>query len=281
MTKTIKDFPARYILLAWLFTLFFFPLNWVMSLFNYPSQWYWWEVGYYLSASAFLGLIFVSIGYYVKLNTNAFFGRSPTTEDLKNIGCIFVLLWVVSSAISYSIFYSLSFAFPEFVTWWYIELPPLIYVQDNTIPFLPNALNFISLVIIAPILEEVMFRGYLLHRWTKKWDALKALILSSVLFGIAHPDIVAATIFGMTMCVLYLRTQSLIIPILFHALWNFLVWLWYLYYLMDRGLDHTYTLKEFQSEWYYGLCYIIFSIILICTYLNLPKKNYVWRLPNA
>ncbi|MCI0651919.1 MAG: CPBP family intramembrane metalloprotease, partial [Planctomycetes bacterium] len=46
-----------------------------------------------------------------------------------------------------------------------------------------------------------------------------------VLFAICHLDPLGALVFGYVMCAIYLRTQSLIAPILIHALNNLCAWL--------------------------------------------------------
>jgi hypothetical protein len=49
---------------------------------------------------------------------------------------------------------------------------------------------------------------------------VRAAVLSSLCFALLHLDLVGAFAFGMVMCVLYLRTRSLLVPILCHALNN-------------------------------------------------------------
>lgn len=78
--------------------------------------------------------------------------------------------------------------------------------------------------ILAPILEEIMFRGVLLggllnikcHVWT-------AIILSGIIFGLYHESIiqfVGCTIFGIITGWLYCRTRSLIPGIVMHIINN-------------------------------------------------------------
>lgn len=82
---------------------------------------------------------------------------------------------------------------------------------------------FISLVILAPIAEEVLFRGYLLQKLGKRAPTWLAIILTSLLFGAVHMawnvgiDTFALSI---VLCLLRLVTGSLWAPILLHALKN-------------------------------------------------------------
>jgi len=75
-------------------------------------------------------------------------------------------------------------------------------------------------LILAPVLEEFVFRGYFLHRFTVKWSQRTAIWVSSILFAILHPHILGSLIFGLVACCLYLRTRSLLVPMVLHAIYN-------------------------------------------------------------
>ncbi len=62
----------------------------------------------------------------------------------------------------------------------------------------------IGLVVLPPLVEEVVFRGVLLERFSVKWRVGVAVILSAVLFGILHADPVGAGMFGVITGLLYL-----------------------------------------------------------------------------
>jgi hypothetical protein len=74
--------------------------------------------------------------------------------------------------------------------------------------------------VLAAAMEELLFRGVLLARWERRWGPVRAAVASSLCFGLLHLDLVGAFAFGMVMCVLYLRTRSLLVPILCHSLNN-------------------------------------------------------------
>lgn len=75
--------------------------------------------------------------------------------------------------------------------------------------------------VFAGVFEEIAYRGYLIAyfgSWLDQWGALAA---SSVLFGFAHfyqgrLGVVMTTLLGAGFGYLYLRTGSLILPILLH-----------------------------------------------------------------
>lgn len=81
-------------------------------------------------------------------------------------------------------------------------------------------ITIISIGLIGPIAEEFIFRGMLLHRMMKKTSMWGGILISSILFGILHADIIGATIFGIVTSLLYLKTGNLLIPILLHIFNN-------------------------------------------------------------
>lgn len=105
------------------------------------------------------------------------------------------------------------------------EIPhtSLFYTPQDTplAPFM-NFLDFLTGVIAAPIVEELLFRGVMLHRFTFKWGLKKAILASSLIFGVLHTDFIGAFVFGMVMCILYIKTGTIIIPIIAHMLNNLL-----------------------------------------------------------
>ncbi|PKL73548.1 MAG: CPBP family intramembrane metalloprotease [Methanobacteriales archaeon HGW-Methanobacteriales-2] len=107
------------------------------------------------------------------------------------------------------------------------EIPrtSLFYTPQDTplAPFM-NLLDFLTGVIAAPIVEELLFRGVMLHRFTFKLGLKKAILTSSIIFGLLHADFIGAFVFGMVMCILYIKTGTLIIPIIGHMLNNLLAY---------------------------------------------------------
>jgi membrane protease YdiL (CAAX protease family) len=81
----------------------------------------------------------------------------------------------------------------------------------------------ISIAVVAPIVEEVLFRGLILKGYLKHYSVRKSLIISSLLFGIAHFNpwqFVTAVIIGVAIGWFYERTDSLVPAVYAHALNN-------------------------------------------------------------
>lgn len=84
--------------------------------------------------------------------------------------------------------------------------------------------GFITVCILAPILEEILFRGIILRGLFQQGvSPILAIALSSFLFGIAHMNpwqFLGAGLLGAVFGFVYYRTKSLWICIFLHALNN-------------------------------------------------------------
>lgn len=70
----------------------------------------------------------------------------------------------------------------------------------------------ISLVILAPVGEELLFRGLMFRGFGKVWPLLPAALTAGVLFGLAHPQyyatwslLISICAMGVVQCLLYRR----------------------------------------------------------------------------
>ena len=87
------------------------------------------------------------------------------------------------------------------------------------------ALLFLSVAIVTPIVEELMFRGYILDAINRKHSDWTAIIWSSILFGLLHLFggvfyIGSALIGGIIYGWIRMRTGSLLPSIASHMMWN-------------------------------------------------------------
>jgi uncharacterized protein len=78
-------------------------------------------------------------------------------------------------------------------------------------------------VVLAPVAEEIFFRGYVFRAMSARKGYARGLVYSSVLFGLMHFDLAAflpLAVGAMLLAVSYRRTGSLWTPIVAHALNN-------------------------------------------------------------
>jgi membrane protease YdiL (CAAX protease family) len=96
--------------------------------------------------------------------------------------------------------------------------------SGNEFSWLNFLLSILTIGLLVPISEEVYFRG-LLHRWFKPFLGFwPRILLSSLIFGIAHFDtpgvLVSSFIMGVFNAFAYEKTDSLWVPITMHAVSN-------------------------------------------------------------
>ncbi|MBD0268325.1 MAG: CPBP family intramembrane metalloprotease, partial [Cyanobacteria bacterium Co-bin8] len=75
----------------------------------------------------------------------------------------------------------------------------LLSAEETSTPGLYNLLMLFSAIVVAPITEEFLFRGILLHRWGLKWGIRPAIVLTSIFFGVLHSNLIGLFVFGVIM----------------------------------------------------------------------------------
>lgn len=86
-----------------------------------------------------------------------------------------------------------------------------------------NLIEGVAVVVLAPVIEEILFRGLLLHRLAVKWGLRDAIWISALIFGLLHGFAPGIFLLGLTLTLVYLKTGgSLYTTILLHALHNLL-----------------------------------------------------------
>lgn len=134
------------------------------------------------------------------------------------------------------------------------------------------AMMAVILSVIGPIAEEFIFRGLLLKRLIRKTSMWGGVLISSLLFGVLHADIVGAFLFGVIASLLYLRTGNLLIPILLHIFNNTIAML-----LMFVPSDQPQWLALMDSSDIYenavpyGVVLAISSLVMVWAIFRLAK----------
>jgi membrane protease YdiL (CAAX protease family) len=78
----------------------------------------------------------------------------------------------------------------------------------------------LALVLVAPVTEELLFRGWLLQDLREQYGETRALVWSSALFGLVHIEgaaVLYAALGGLVLGAVALRTKSTLASIAMHA----------------------------------------------------------------
>ena len=178
-------------------------------------------------------------------------GLFPPKQDAVSYSLLGIPMVCLGFSSLMILFLPLSYLSPEFVEKWLLDTPKLILLRPDTEAVVSSLLNIVSLVVLAPVVEEFLFRGFLLNRWLKKYGVTKAVILSSAIFCLMHADILGAFVFGVVLSLVYLRTQSIFGPIIVHISNNAIVTVIVIIYeIATGGLEAETSLDEFQDSWW-------------------------------
>lgn len=105
-----------------------------------------------------------------------------------------------------------------------IDLLPMINPSSGASTDLsPFWIDFAVTALMVPIGEELFFRAFLFKGLCQKTKVWTAIMLSSIVFGVAHFSIlqgISAFISGIVLAYFYVRSESLYIPILMHMINN-------------------------------------------------------------
>lgn len=124
-------------------------------------------------------------------------------------------------------------------------------------------------VVMAPLFEEIVFRGIIMKGLINKGTKPKtAIIISAIVFGLVHANpwqFVGAVLLGSVLGLVYYKTKSLLLPILLHA-FNNLCSAILIFYGNTESFADTFEV----SEW----LVLAIGIVLFTTFYILFTKKY-------
>ena len=142
---------------------------------------------------------------------------------------------------------------------WMMELFERIINPDT--PLIPD---LIKVVVVAPLFEEMLFRGIILYGLERNYKPWIAIFVSALLFALFHLNpwqFPATFLLGLILALMRIRTKSFIPCILGHSIHNFLVFLAVTYEAEYTAIEQL-KLGVKNNDLLWGTV-IIVSLILI------------------
>jgi hypothetical protein len=140
------------------------------------------------------------------------------------IGTFKTIMWVIVSYVFYigfSVFVIVLFYNLGIGAFGFEPQQPIFEIfGDNVFGFVSA---FIVAIIIAPLVEEIYFRGFILQTLAKKIGPVWGILLTALIFAAVHfqfQSIMPLLILSVILNVLYLRTNSIWPGIIFHIFNN-------------------------------------------------------------
>ncbi len=139
-----------------------------------------------------------------------------------------------------------------------------------------NIVGVLTMAIIAPIFEEMFFRGaiegYLLRKWK---NPRYAILVSALIFGIVHINpiqVLFAFLFGLILGEIYFRTKSLTAVIILHFINNAASVALMILYPEDETLTQ---LLGFDNMAILSSISLIAFVLLLRAFINRYPKKYI------
>lgn len=126
--------------------------------------------------------------------------------------------------------------------WGYEQLWTLLaqapFPEQPTAPFILQGfrtapvVTFLTVAILAPIAEEIVFRGFIQDTLQKYLSPAVTILVTAFLFSVIHMQVeyvIALGIMGLILGWARYRSKSLLVPVVIHVLNNaYMVWLMWL-----------------------------------------------------
>lgn len=133
-------------------------------------------------------------------------------------------------------------------------------------------------VIVIPVIEEAIFRGVIMRRLAERWGVTSGVVISSIVFGIAHFDPIGMFVVGVIMSGLYFQTRTLWVPIFCHVLNNGLSFLLEIGEFVVEGPPGTFTIEEFRAQTPWMASALVIAAVWLWIYGRRLIKTTDWQL---
>ena len=171
--------------------------------------------------------------------------RSPSWGAPFRLLCGYLLLWCVSIAIE----------------------PVIMRLPSDQSVLGSGGWLLLSAVMLAPLLEEVVFRGYIAGGLRYAYGPIVALVVSSLAFGLAHgfaAPAINATLCGLVLGFYYMRYRSITLVVMLHAMNNLTAC-----FLATIDLDHTPVSELLGGGKLYWSIYAVCLIVSLWAFVRM------------
>jgi membrane protease YdiL (CAAX protease family) len=122
--------------------------------------------------------------------------------------------------------------------------------------------SIVTSVVLAPVLEEIFFRGLLLEHLRRHVPAWQAVLAVALFFGLAHldnwPQAINAAVLAVVMGYIYVRTGSLTVVIVVHAINNGIAYL-----QMETGMQDMSMRDWIPNDMIYWPVYALCVVLVV------------------
>ena len=146
------------------------------------------------------------------------------------------------------------------------------------------ALTIIESAILTPLVEEIIFRGYMLNRLLRRWPDLPALIVTTIIFSVMHGTsiwIIYAFAMGWIIGRLSIMEGNILYGIFLHAGFNLPSVVMWFYYLFNPGAQGKATASGVLQTVLTGLAGITAAALMYVLYRRVRAKEAMEVVDNG
>lgn len=157
-----------------------------------------------------------------------------------------------------------------------IPMPESIKKAFMALTSQSGILTFVVMVIAAPILEELIFRGIILDGLLRVYSPVKSILVSSFLFGFVHLNpwqFVTGLVIGIFSGWVYYKTRSLLPSIIIHAAANLSGFAMRFIIGTDWSMDES--LVEMYGGWTNLILVILGSVVVVLLSISYLNREFL------
>jgi len=156
---------------------------------------------------------------------------------------------------------------------WLLDFFKTLTAPENPVPWE----SFIVLVVVAPVTEELLFRGLILRGFLSRYSVATSVLVSALLFGVMHGNpwqFFSATILGIVFAWWFMRSRSLLPCLVGHSCSNAIVLVSSVLPFKIRGfnLEESFSPIQFQPAWF-DLSGLMLLVVGLWLFAQLAPKE--------
>ena len=226
-------------------------------------------------------LIAMSVIYFCQFHEHTFsrnfkdlLGQKPSIKHYKeilSIIIIFVFIGIGASALLIFIESTLYFNY-SIQKWNLISAAVFDEIQWSNSWLV---LYGITVIIVAPITEELIFRGLILNRLLTRYNPVVAILISALIFTFAHlnKSYISSFIHGVILSMVVIKYASLYYPMMIHGIYNAIVFVLQKYFgiLFVADINQINTV----SYWFPEFILLFTGLMMSVIYYKSIHKSFV------
>lgn len=147
-----------------------------------------------------------------------------------------------------------------------LALFPDVYMEQLSSLMGRGGWMMLTAIVLAPILEEILFRGIVQDSLTYKYGPLRGILLGAALFGIVHvipQQAFNAFLIGLVLGYIYYQTRSLVPVIVIHCINNAIAYFTW----VISGEKLISTRQQLGDDTIYYIVYVLACIVFLLAFV--------------